>query len=204
MGSLLLLAALLSTLLSLSLTFQLRRLQANGVNSIKTSPLTSEQVFQLLNWRQNDILIQTLNQERNLTFKVQHNQFSFLTFDEIKQMYLTLNVAAPTHVVANTQIPMVVGSQMGFPTTQIIMAAFGNTVNVDWRVRGVVTSIKNQGPCGACWAFAATAQIESYLLLKSGLNVSLSNQQLIDCSQPYGNIGCSGGMMDNAFKYTIN
>lgn len=63
--------------------------------------------------------------------------------------------------------------------------------------------MKNQGQCGSCWAFAATAAIESALLIadKDGL---LSEQELVDCSRDYGNQGCDGGWMDSAFDYIID
>lgn len=69
--------------------------------------------------------------------------------------------------------------------------------DVDWRTKSGVTSIKNQGKCGSCWAFAATAAHESYQVLtnKEPLSIALSAQQLVDCSDisPYENHGCDGG-----------
>jgi len=71
---------------------------------------------------------------------------------------------------------------------------------LDYRQRGLVSRVKDQGACGSCWAFATTGALESALAAQ-GRKILLSEQNLIDCSRNYGNNGCNGGLMDLAFDY---
>ena len=83
-----------------------------------------------------------------------------------------------------------------------------NIVNVphsiDWRKHNAVSSVKNQLECGSCWAFSAAESVEGAWSIKHNKLYNLSEQELIDCSESYGNQGCDGGSMDLAFKYIID
>ncbi|KAF4128708.1 Papain family cysteine protease [Phytophthora infestans] len=81
-------------------------------------------------------------------------------------------------------------------------AAAGETV--DWQEAGCVTAVKDQGECGACWAFSATAAMESGYCVATGSLPSLSDQQLISCHTEDGNRGCGGGYAAYSLDWIAN
>ncbi|KAH9617586.1 hypothetical protein KSS87_023939 [Heliosperma pusillum] len=71
----------------------------------------------------------------------------------------------------------------------------------DWRTEGIVSAVKDQGHCGSCWTFSTTGALEAAYAQAYGKNISLSEQQLVDCAGPFNNFGCNGGLPSQAFEY---
>jgi cathepsin L len=121
------------------------------------------------------------------SFTLAINKFADMSFEEFKETYLGVRMPERRR-----------GQQM-FVKDNVELPA-----SLDWRTKGAVTGIKNQQQCGSCWSFSTTGSVEGCHFLTTGKLVSLSEQNLVDCSQAEGNMGCDGGLMDDAFQYIID
>lgn len=92
-----------------------------------------------------------------------------------------------------------------FPSSGPAFTGIGSDVpdEIDWRNHSYVTPVKDQKACGSCYAFAATAALEGQHARATGQLVSLSEQQIVDCSEKFGNLGCKGGNAWRSFDYVI-
>jgi C1A family cysteine protease len=70
----------------------------------------------------------------------------------------------------------------------------------DWRLMASVTDVKDQGACGSCWAFAATAALEGFYTRTTGNTVSFSTQPFVECASADG---CNGGDSADVFRYVL-
>ena len=147
----------------------------------KSYGTVAEFQFRLTQFKQRHADIEAFNADKNNTHKVGHNEFSDMTYAEMKKR----NGYKHKEATKVTQLD-----------------ASSNAASIDWRDQGAVTPVKNQGQCGSCWAFSTTGAVEGTYFLKAGYLQSFSEQQLVDCAGGhYLNHGCEGGLMDYAFYY---
>jgi C1A family cysteine protease len=134
--------------------------------------------------------VYAIENHKSATVLLGINKFADVSQEEFSARYLgyrpSMRATGPTETEDDSQM-----SDISLPES------------VDWVAAGAVTGVKNQGQCGSCWSFSTTGSVEGAWFLKTGDLISLSEQQLVDCSGPEGNQGCNGGMMDQAFEYII-
>ena len=143
--------------------------------------------FQIFRSNLRNIILHNLDHSQNFTMGI--NQFTDLTPQEFKDQF-----------VNGRKAPLGSYGCLSFSSS-----ATGAPASIDWRTKGAVTSVKDQGQCGSCWTFSATGAVEGAWAISKGQLVDLSEQELVDCATgiSYGSHGCSGGQMEGAFKFII-
>jgi C1A family cysteine protease len=146
-------------------------------------------VKMLQNFANNDDIIETHN-SGNSTFTLGHNQFSHMSQDEWRDFIKRGGLTRPEQKAEFThQAPADVSTL---------------ATSIDWEAKGAVTPVKDQGQCGSCWSFSTTGALEGAYEIKYGSLKSFSEQNLVDCDNRKNggtDMGCNGGLMDNAFKW---
>jgi len=136
--------------------------------------------------------IENFNQRKNASWKKGINQFSDMTEEEFQKTLNGYVNAAKPH---------------GNFAAKKSINVNDLPESVDWRDMGAISAVKNQGPCGSCWAFATVEIIESMLQINSGKAVEeLSAQHITSCTpnplQCGGSGGCQGSIPQLGFAYT--
>jgi KDEL-tailed cysteine endopeptidase len=155
----------------------------------KVQPKNGEDfVHMLQNFANNHDLIEKTNAQ-NLSYQLGHNAFSHMSFEEWLQ-YTRLGLTKPSNEPAD---------HVHEPPADVSALP----ASVDWTTKGAVTGVKDQGNCGSCWSFSATGALEGAYEIKYGTLESFSEQELVSCDTGgiFGDKGCNGGLMDNAFKW---
>ncbi len=135
--------------------------------------------------------IKAHNADSSQTYQLGITQFSDMTAEERKAKYLV-------------EMSQVNGKNKCEKSAPSIAATNDDQV-VDWVKANKVQPVKDQGDCNACWAFSAVGALESaYAIFKQVEVPEISVQELIDCSDDYGNAGCLVGLMGNVFDYIMD
>lgn len=157
---------------------------AQHVNDWGHSYGTQEEYdFRFQIYLENDKIINDLNGEPN-SFVVDHNMFSTMTTDEFQRY--------------KGRMPSLYNEEAEEEELDTSVLAG----SVDWRSKGVVNKVQDQGNCGSCWAFSSVAAIESSYAIQNKKLLKLSEQHFVDCDKSKsGNAGCDGGLEVWAFQY---
>lgn len=146
------------------------------------------------------------DEEYNLRFKIFKDNLAYIRVFNSQKKSVVLGVNHLADLEFNEYRKIYLPSSMAQreAINSVSFEGLSTPASVDWRTQGAVTPVKDQGQCGSCWSFSTTGSVEGAWFLSGNPLVSLSEQQLMDCSWTYGNLGCNGGLMDRAFRYIIS
>jgi hypothetical protein len=135
-------------------------------------------------------------------FELEHNQSKTVVLTDINTVRVEMRGA-----LTETLSVSIVGYQYeeasAYSSLDLFPGATGSG-DLDWRPKGAVTVVRDQGQCGADWAFSAIGALEGAAVAKGGPLRDLSEQQLIDCGTSFGLLGCNGGNAASAYRYLMS
>jgi len=151
------------------------------------------EVFRI--WKQNDKFIDEIN-AKNLSYVLGHNHFSGMNSEQFRVFMGFSKTSVPSYEYFKNPFSEIPSNEP--PHSDSLPTA------IDWSELGAVTPVKDQGQCGSCWSFSTTGALEGAYYAKNKILESFSEQQLVDCDSLRNggsDLGCNGGLMDNAFSW---
>mmetsp|Transcript_14292 Transcript_14292/g.21436 ORF Transcript_14292/g.21436 Transcript_14292/m.21436 type:complete len:478 (+) Transcript_14292:78-1511(+) len=197
-----------------------------------------EKMERLLIFLENHVMIESHNAQKS-TYTLGHNEYSDLTTDEFHKLMKIGDYFPEIMIEENKQFNFMESSTTAAADSSMLRGAAAAVddetaaaaverrrlelaaskslfpdpdCEVDWGMKGLLGPVRNQGPCGACWAFSTIGAIEAAIAIEKfstfpspldpsnmGLVTPLSEQELIDCDTNYEH-GCQGGLMISTFN----